>query len=81
MILPKGNLSLFSRILAICVSYDALTSKRPFRDAYGPEIALLLMWTEMRAKFDSELLKVFMKVMAMQPIKLMPKYKQNIALG
>jgi HD-GYP domain-containing protein (c-di-GMP phosphodiesterase class II) len=81
MILPKGNLSLFSRILAVCVSYDALTSKRPFRDAYGPEIALLLMWTEMRAKFDSELLKVFMKVMAIQPIKLLPKYKQNIALG
>jgi HD-GYP domain-containing protein (c-di-GMP phosphodiesterase class II) len=81
MVLPKGNLSLFSRILAICVCYDALTSKRPFRDAYGPEIALLLMWTEMRAKFDADLLKVFMKVMAIQPIKLLPKYKQNIALG
>ncbi len=81
MILPKGSLSLFSRIMAICVAYDALTSKRPFRDAYGPEIALLLMWTEMRAKFDPELLKVFMKVMAVQPIKLLPKYQQSVALG
>jgi HD-GYP domain-containing protein (c-di-GMP phosphodiesterase class II) len=81
MILPKGSLSLFSRIMSICVSYDALTSKRPYRDAYGPEVALLLMWTEMRAKFDPELLKVFMKVMAVQPIKLLPKYQQSVALG
>ncbi len=81
MILPKGNLSLLSRILSIAVAYDALTSKRPFRDAYGPDVALLLMWTEMRAKFDPELLKVFMKVMAIQPIKLLPKYQQTVALG
>jgi hypothetical protein len=39
------------------------------------------MWTEMRAKFDPELLKVFMKVMAVQPIKLLPKYQQSVALG
>lgn len=81
MIIPKGNLSLYSRILSICVCYDALTSKRPFRDAYGPEVALLLMWTEMRAKFDPDLLKVFMRVMAIQPIKLLPKYQQTVALG
>ncbi|MHB8418856.1 MAG: HD-GYP domain-containing protein [Myxococcales bacterium] len=81
MLLPKGSLSLYSRILSIAVNYDALTSKRPFRDAYGPEVALLLMWTEMRAKFDPELLKVFMKVMAIQPIKLLPKYQQTVALG
>lgn len=81
MILPKGQLSLFSRILAICVAYDALTSKRPYRDAYGPEVALLLMWTELRAKFDPELLKVFMKVLAVQPIHVLPKYSQSITLG
>ncbi len=81
MILPQGNLSLFSRILAVCASYDALTSKRPFRDAYGPDVALLLMWTEMRHKFDPELLKVFMKVMAIQPIRVLPKYQQTVALS
>lgn len=81
MILPKGQLALYSRILAICVAYDALTTKRPYRDAYGPEIALLLMWTELRAKFDPELLKVFMKVLAVQPIQILPKYAQSISLG
>ena len=37
--------------------FDALTSKRPFRDAYGPEVAMMLMWSELRHKFDPELLK------------------------
>ncbi len=79
MVLPSGSLGVFSRILAICDAFDALTSRRPYRDPYGPDVALLLMWTEMRQKFDPELLKVFMKVMAIQPIKILPK--QTVAVG
>ena len=48
MIIPKANLGLYAKLISICATYDALTSKRPFRDAYGPEVALMLMWTEMR---------------------------------
>lgn len=80
MIIPKGQLSLFSRIIAICCTYDALTSKRPYRDAYGPQIALMLMWTEMRNKFDPELLKVFMNMMAIQPIKLL-RGRSQVSMG
>lgn len=81
MIIPKANLGIFARVLSICCVYDSLTSKRPYRDAYGPEIALTLMWTEMRHKFDPELLKVFMKVMAIQPIRVMPKGKKTVSIG
>ncbi len=81
MIIPKGHLSVYARIIAICCVYDALTSKRPYRDAYGPEIALTLMWTEMRQKFDPELLKIFMKVMAIQPIRVLPRGRQTVAIG
>lgn len=81
MIVPKGQLSVYARILSICCVYDALTSKRPYRDAYGPEIALTLMWTEMRHKFDPELLKVFMRVMAIQPIRVLAKSRQTVAIG
>jgi HD-GYP domain-containing protein (c-di-GMP phosphodiesterase class II) len=81
MIIPKTNLGVYSRILAICDAYDALTSHRPFRDAYGPEVALMLMWTEMRHKFDPDLLKVFMRVMAIQPIKVMSKRQRTLTLG
>jgi HD-GYP domain-containing protein (c-di-GMP phosphodiesterase class II) len=81
MIIPKTTLGVYARILAICDTYDALTSRRPYRDAYGPEVALMLMWTEMRHKFDPELLKVFMRVMAIQPIKVMSKRQRTLSLG
>lgn len=81
MIIPKGNLGLYSKIISMCATYDALTSKRPFRDAYGPEVALMLMWTELRNKFDPELLRVFMRVMAIAPIKVLTRRQQSLAIG
>lgn len=81
MIIPKANLGLYAKVIAICATYDALTSKRPYRDPYGPEVSLMLMWTEMRNKFDPELLRVFMRVMAIQPIKVLSKRQQNMSLG
>jgi HD-GYP domain-containing protein (c-di-GMP phosphodiesterase class II) len=81
MIIPKANLGLYARLVGICSTYDALTSKRPYRDAYGPEVALMLMWTEMRNKFDPDLLKVFMRVMAIQPIKVLTKRQQQAGIS
>lgn len=81
MIIPKANLGLYAKLISIAATYDALTSKRPFRDAYGPEVALMLMWTEMRNKFDPDLLKVFMRVMAIQPIKVLTKRQQSVSIG
>lgn len=71
LVMPKLGLGAFGRIIAIADTYDALTSKRPFREAYGPEIALALMSSELKYRFDPDLLRVFMKVMAIQPIKIM----------
>ncbi len=81
MIIPRSSLAVYSRILAIANAYDALTSKRPYRDAYGPEVALTLMWTEMRHKFDPDLLKIFMKVMAVAPVRVLAPGSQAVALG
>jgi HD-GYP domain-containing protein (c-di-GMP phosphodiesterase class II) len=81
MIIPRTNLGVYAKILAICDTYDALTSRRPFRDAYGPEVALMLMWTELRHKFDPELLKVFMRVMSIQPVKVLTRRQQNLTVG
>jgi HD-GYP domain-containing protein (c-di-GMP phosphodiesterase class II) len=81
MIIPKANLGLYAKVISIAATYDALTSKRPFRDAYGPEVALMLMWTEMRNKFDPDLLKVFMRVMAIQPIKVLTRRQQSVTVG
>jgi len=81
MIIPKANLGLYAKIISICATYDALTSKRAFRDSYGPEVALMLMWTEMRNKFDPDLLRIFMRVMAIQPIKVLTKRQQSMSIG
>jgi HD-GYP domain-containing protein (c-di-GMP phosphodiesterase class II) len=81
MIIPKANLGLYAKMISIAATYDALTSKRPYRDAYGPEVSLMLMWTEMRNKFDPDLLKVFMRVMAIQPIKVLTKRQQTVSVG
>lgn len=80
MIIPRTSLGVYAKILAICDAYDALTSKRSFREAYGPEVALMLMWTEMRHKFDPELLTVFMRVMSIQPVKILSKRQQKLSM-
>lgn len=81
LVMPKLGLGAFGRIIAICDTYDALTSRRPFREAYGPEIALALMSSELKYRFDPELLRVFMKVMAIQPIKVLGEGQANLRIA
>lgn len=80
LVMPKMGLGIYGKIIAICECYDALTSKRPFREAYGPEIALALMSSQIKYKFDPVLLRVFMKVMAIQPIRIM-EAGQTLRIG
>lgn len=57
----KGkDIPLGSRILAIADCYDALTSKRAYRDAYSPGEAINIMKKEDGSKFDSQFLDIFM---------------------
>ena len=78
---PAGRLSVYARIIAICACFDALTSKRPYRDPYGPTIALTLMWSELRHRFDPVLLELFMKVMKIQETRFLTKAQQTIEFG
>ncbi len=56
----KGEaIPLASRILAIADAYDALTSKRVYRDAYSAEEAKRIMKKASGKKFDPALLKRF----------------------
>jgi HD-GYP domain-containing protein (c-di-GMP phosphodiesterase class II) len=81
LMLPKVELGLFGRVINVAACYDALTSARPFREAYGPEVAMTLMVSDMKYKFDPWLLKVFMKVMAIQPVKILEQGAQTIQIG
>lgn len=68
---PKLGIGPYGRIVAIAECFDALTSRRPFREAYGPQIALALMASELCHRFDPDLLRVFMKAMAIQPLRIL----------
>ena len=81
LIMPKVNLGMYGKIISIVDCYDALTSSRPFREPYGPEIALALMFSDMKFKFDPVLLRVFMKVMAIQPIKILSEEESRVRIG
>jgi HD-GYP domain-containing protein (c-di-GMP phosphodiesterase class II) len=78
---PKVELGLYGRIINIAACYDALTSARPFRESYGPEVALTLMVSDMKYKYDPWLLRIFMKVMAIQPVKVLEGGARNIQIG
>jgi len=68
---PKLGIGPYGRIIALAECYDALTSKRPFREAYGPQVALALMSSQLEQRFDPDLLRVFMKTLAIQPIRIL----------
>ena len=59
--LKKEEIPYEARILAICDVFDALTSRRQYRDEMAFEEALQLMESE-KGQFDPKLLKAFMKL-------------------
>ena len=59
--LKKEKIPIGSRILSIADVYDALTSKRAYRDAYSAKKALEIMKEESGKKFDPYLFDVFIK--------------------
>jgi len=58
----KGtNIPLSGRIVAIADTFDALTSKRPYKEAYPPDITLDILKKERGEHFDPELLDIFLR--------------------
>jgi HD-GYP domain-containing protein (c-di-GMP phosphodiesterase class II) len=58
------SLGVFGRIIRVCSTYDALTSSRPYREAFAPAAAIAMMCTQMKHEFDPHLLATFVKVLA-----------------
>ncbi len=50
-----------ARIVAIADTFDALTSKRPYKDPYPPEMALDIIHKERGEHFDPEMTDLFME--------------------
>jgi HD-GYP domain-containing protein (c-di-GMP phosphodiesterase class II) len=70
-VIPGPTLLLYSRVLTLCSMYDSLTSRRPYRQAYSPNVAMALMRTELAHRFDPILLRAFIQTLGNQPIRRM----------
>ncbi|MGB9813630.1 MAG: HD-GYP domain-containing protein [Thermovenabulum sp.] len=56
--LQGNNIPLYGRIIAIADAFDALTSKRPYREPM-PVIEAIQILNNSKGQFDLELLKIF----------------------
>ena len=68
--LKKDKISIYGRIIAIADVYDALTSRRPYRDMMYPPQAMEYMNSKAGTMFDPGLLEVFQRVVPLYPTGL-----------
>lgn len=71
------DIPLYGRILALADVYDALTSKRPYREAWSPGQAIEYMMSYSNIHFDHELLQVFLSVVAAYPTGTFVRLSNN----
>lgn len=65
--LQGRGISLFARMGAICDVYDAVTSDRPYKKAWGPADAIHRM-AEWRGQFDFDIFQAFVKCVGIYPV-------------
>jgi len=64
----KASTNLFSRIISICDTFDALTSGRVYlKEPIAPDKVLQKMHYQMNRKFDTFLLKIFNNIIGIYP--------------
>lgn len=68
---PRGlrgeQLSLFAKMGAVCDVYDAVTSVRPYKEAWDPGEALRRM-AQWKGHFDATVLQCFVKAVGIYPV-------------
>lgn len=65
--LKKNKISLAGRIIALTDVFDALTSRRPFRQPLYPSEAISYLASKAGSMFDPEIVRVFRQVTAAYP--------------
>jgi len=60
--LDDGKIPLIGRILAVADAYDAMTSKRPYREVYTREKAIAELKRLSGIQFDKGIVEIFLKI-------------------
>jgi hypothetical protein len=64
---PEGlagrDIPLYARIIAVCDSYDAMTSTRPYRPSLGHRSAVDVLREETGSQFDPEVVEAFLSTL------------------
>ncbi len=66
--LTSENIHLFAKIIHIADVYDALTTKRVYKDAMNPADALEYLMSQTGSMFDKDLVSTFMEYVAPYPL-------------
>ena len=59
---------LFSKIVALCDAYDAMTTRRPFRREIRPDKALAVLMQGRGKAYDPDLVKTFVAILGIYPM-------------
>ncbi len=70
----------YSRIVAIADVYDALTSVRPYKKAYKPNVVYKMMMYNSPGHFDMERLRLFFENVAIYPVGTVMKTRLGYAI-
>lgn len=68
--LKKDKISIYGRIIAITDVYDALTSKRPFREMLYPPAAMDYLNAQKGNMFDPHIVETFQRIVPLYPTGL-----------
>jgi len=66
-ILLRPSLHLFSRIVAVCDNFDALTMDRPWRKAFTPPEAIKLVIRSAGSRFDPDVVRLLVSLVGRYP--------------
>ena len=78
--LVGDQIHLFARIVAIADVFDALTSARSYKPAYGPHTAYRIMTKCSPGQFDEKLLNLFFDSVAIYPVGTVLKTTMGYAI-
>jgi HD-GYP domain-containing protein (c-di-GMP phosphodiesterase class II) len=80
--LSGAAFTLHGRMGAVCDVYDAITSNRPYKDAWGPadSIGKMSEWTRL-GKFDAAVFRAFVDCVGIYPVgSLVRLHSQRLAV-